>query len=132
MLNKLKHEIARTLLKLSKRIDDKPVYNVYQQGFDRGEAEATAKLERKVKKEKKRRRYEAKRKRSKLSTAKKKRVLREAGYTCHYCGEFGGKLTVDHLVPIAKGGSNELSNLVAACEECNKDKGSLRHTEYML
>ena len=35
-----------------------------------------------------------------------------------------GKLTVDHVVPVALGGSDDPSNLVAACHDCNMGKGS--------
>lgn len=33
--------------------------------------------------------------------------------------------TVDHLIPVAKGGSNEFSNLVTACRRCNELRGHL-------
>lgn len=31
-------------------------------------------------------------------------------------------MTIDHKVPVSKGGSNKLSNLVGACAFCNHDK----------
>jgi 5-methylcytosine-specific restriction endonuclease McrA len=43
-------------------------------------------------------------------------------YTCQYCGERGGKLECDHVVPLARGGSNDISNLVTACFKCNRSK----------
>jgi 5-methylcytosine-specific restriction endonuclease McrA len=39
-------------------------------------------------------------------------------------------LTLDHVIPSSRGGSNHLSNLVGACAECNQDKGSLTGEEY--
>lgn len=43
---------------------------------------------------------------------------------CYFCGEkFPPKeLTMDHLVPLAKGGTSSKSNLVPACKECNTKK----------
>lgn len=39
---------------------------------------------------------------------------------CAYCGKKGG--TVDHIDPIARGGSNEWNNLAGACRKCNASK----------
>lgn len=46
---------------------------------------------------------------------------------CWYCGDGFShvKRTLDHVVPRSKGGSNDLSNLVFACQRCNSDKGSM-------
>ena len=43
---------------------------------------------------------------------------------CHYCGKkFPPKeLTMDHVVPLARGGSSTQGNIVPACRECNRDK----------
>jgi len=45
---------------------------------------------------------------------------------CHYCGEqVGAKaLTMDHLVPIIRGGVSTKGNLVPACKDCNNRKKS--------
>ncbi|MEU9578822.1 HNH endonuclease [Streptomyces chilikensis] len=54
-------------------------------------------------------------------------VLRRDNHTCRYCGAAAPdvKLTVDHVVPQALGGSDEPSNLVTACEACNSGKTSV-------
>ncbi len=43
---------------------------------------------------------------------------------CHYCGERfkPAELTMDHVVPIARGGLSVKNNLVAACTGCNSAK----------
>lgn len=51
-------------------------------------------------------------------------VLRRDDYTCRYCRSTDGKLTVDHVVPVALGGTDDPSNLVAACSDCNAGKSS--------
>lgn len=53
-------------------------------------------------------------------------VLRRDNHACRYCGATAPdvKLTIDHVVPVALGGSNEPSNLAAACMDCNGGKSS--------
>ena len=41
---------------------------------------------------------------------------------CSYCGRVG-EMTLDHVVPISKGGVHGVSNLVPACGPCNFSKG---------
>ncbi|WP_115994082.1 HNH endonuclease [Cohnella lupini] len=52
-------------------------------------------------------------------------VLERDGYTCVYCGEVGGNLTLDHVVPRSKGGKSTPLNVVAACLRCNQSKDAL-------
>ena len=53
-------------------------------------------------------------------------VLERDGFKCRYCGR-GAKenvvLQVDHVVPRSAGGTDDLSNLLTACSECNGGKG---------
>lgn len=51
-------------------------------------------------------------------------VLRRDSNTCRYCHATDAPLTVDHVVPVALGGSDEPGNLVAACRDCNAGKTS--------
>ena len=48
-------------------------------------------------------------------------VLARDNHTCAYCGD-GEANQVDHIIPVSKGGSNELHNLVTACARCNRLK----------
>ena len=43
---------------------------------------------------------------------------------CHYCGKKfpPGQLTMDHVVPLARGGTSSRGNIVPACRACNRDK----------
>ena len=49
---------------------------------------------------------------------------RRAIGVCHYCGtKFAPKdLTMDHIVPLVRGGRSNKGNLVPACKECNTRK----------
>ncbi|TRZ84908.1 MAG: HNH endonuclease [Streptomycetaceae bacterium] len=51
------------------------------------------------------------------------RILIRDGYCCQYCGSEDAT-TVDHVVPISKGGTDDPDNLVAACTRCNYSKGN--------
>lgn len=53
-------------------------------------------------------------------------VLRRDQHACRYCGATApdAVLTVDHVVPVALGGADDPSNLVAACKDCNAGKTS--------
>lgn len=53
-------------------------------------------------------------------------VLKRDNHTCRYCGGTAPDvvLTVDHVTPVALGGSDDPSNLVAACRDCNAGKAS--------
>ncbi|WP_276200329.1 HNH endonuclease [Chelatococcus sp. XZ-Ab1] len=49
-------------------------------------------------------------------------VIARDGGKCVYCGTTE-KLGADHAIPLSRGGTNDISNLVACCEACNKSKG---------
>lgn len=49
---------------------------------------------------------------------------------CLYCGMHAAD-TVDHIVPLARGGSNFSSNLAPACRSCNSSKGTKLLAEWM-
>jgi 5-methylcytosine-specific restriction protein A len=51
---------------------------------------------------------------------------------CHYCGQSTPlkALTMDHLVPIARGGRSTKSNVVTACKACNNAKRQLLPMEW--
>lgn len=53
-------------------------------------------------------------------------VRQRAGFTCEFCGvtetDTGGQLTVDHFQPKAKGGTDDLDNLIYCCFRCNQYK----------
>lgn len=57
--------------------------------------------------------------------ANRRKVYERDGYTCRYCGTpvTPYTATLDHLVPMAAGGTNGLDNLVTACLACNTRKG---------
>ena len=53
---------------------------------------------------------------------------------CHYCGKsFPRKeFTMDHVVPLSRGGVSAKGNVVVCCKECNNRKKSLTPAEIIL
>ena len=51
---------------------------------------------------------------------------------CHYCGgKFSSAdLTMDHIVPVTRGGKSTRGNVVPACRECNSKKKYLLPMEW--
>ncbi len=70
----------------------------------------------------------------------KARALRESQWwkrrlakgVCHYCGRLTSsrELTMDHIVPLARGGKSIKGNVVTACKECNNKKKQLLPMEW--
>lgn len=73
------------------------------------------------------------RQRKKLSKKRMRRRLWKIDPKCHWCGVetlFNVKheqrkdfATVDHVFPLAAGGTNDIENLTIACRECNNHRG---------
>ena len=53
-------------------------------------------------------------------------VFSRDNYTCQYCGDNlnVSECTIDHVVPISKGGRTTWHNVVTACYPCNNSKGN--------
>lgn len=67
-----------------------------------------------------------------LRKRRRRALKKRDGMICQYCGK---KLIIDkhdsnrhnsfvmeHVIPLSRGGTNDLSNLVAACRQCDKKK----------
>lgn len=73
-----------------------------------------------------------------FSTADIQRLWTGQQGKCYYCGtalqQTGGhteRYHIDHLVPLALGGTNYPSNLVLACPPCNSEKSGIPPEEYL-
>lgn len=56
-------------------------------------------------------------------------LCRRFGGCCAYCGR-EAKLTMDHVVPLCRGGRHALGNILPACAWCNASKGRLLLVEW--
>ncbi|MFZ4555280.1 MAG: HNH endonuclease [Pseudanabaena sp.] len=57
----------------------------------------------------------------------KKYVFDRNGYQCQSCHEIdlsAKKLQIDHIIPKAKGGTDDISNLQTLCAKCNREKSA--------
>jgi len=50
-------------------------------------------------------------------------IIERDGYYCKNCNSTEN-ITIDHIVPVSKGGKNILSNLQLLCRSCNSKKGA--------
>jgi len=62
----------------------------------------------------------------------RKYVYGRDNFQCQSCGKQGTEtqLNVDHIIPLAKGGSNDLSNLQTLCYQCNQAKSARRDRRF--
>ena len=56
--------------------------------------------------------------------ATRRNVFHRDGHCCQYCGYQGEKLSIDHVIPRSRGGSDTWENVTTACLICNVRKGS--------
>ena len=58
-------------------------------------------------------------------------VFKRDSFRCQYCGRSAPDviLEVDHIIPVAEGGKNELMNLITSCRDCNRGKGTKKLTD---
>ena len=63
-----------------------------------------------------------------VSDKVRQQIISQAGYRCEYCQTshrlVGMPPVIDHIIPLALGGSDHIANLAAACYRCNEFKGA--------
>ena len=53
----------------------------------------------------------------------RKQVFERDPHKCKQCGSTDN-LVIDHLIPLARGGTNDLDNLQILCKSCNRKKAA--------
>ena len=70
----------------------------------------------------------AQQQRIRFSKEQRKQVLERSNYHCLCCGkklELGDEdCTIDHVIPLSRGGTNDIDNLVTLCFDCNSYKSN--------
>lgn len=61
--------------------------------------------------------------RPKIGAVQRRRIFERDNYRCHYCGS-RRRLSLDHVVPVSGGGTDDDTNLVTCCLPCNSAKGT--------
>ena len=60
-----------------------------------------------------------------------RKFLLESDKCCLVCGQTAlNSLTIDHIVPLSKGGTNDKINFIFLCTRCNKKKSDLNPLEW--
>lgn len=65
--------------------------------------------------------------RDEFTEEEKNRIAMKSDFRCCHCGKkayFGYQASIEHFVPLSKGGTNRDINLVMLCKDCNKKKGN--------
>lgn len=76
--------------------------------------------------------------RTKICDNRRRAIFMRDKCQCVYCGKRVtlkhalAHFTLDHIVPVVLGGSNATENLITSCELCNKRKGRLTLTRFLL
>ena len=61
-----------------------------------------------------------------VSETKKKYISAQQGWKCGHCQQqLSSTYEVDHIVPLYKGGTNDLTNLVSLCPNCHRKKTAM-------
>jgi|GEM_PF-6863838 len=59
----------------------------------------------------------------------REQIFARDGFECTYCGSSDDP-TIDHIVPLIRGGTNDFANLTPACRSCNSSKGDRLLSEW--
>lgn len=60
--------------------------------------------------------------RTSLSVRTRYQIFKRDLYRCRICAKTGVEIEVDHIVPVARGGSDDMENLQTLCVPCNRGK----------
>lgn len=65
------------------------------------------------------------------SAAEWRALVEQYGGCCAYCGA-ATEMTEDHRVPLARGGTNDIENIIPACLPCNCRKHTMTEREFRV
>jgi 5-methylcytosine-specific restriction endonuclease McrA len=70
---------------------------------------------------------------SKIKQTIRKKIVKKKGNLCCFCRKSMKKseTTLEHVVPISKGGTNAQRNLKLSCSGCNNQRGDMDFDEFM-
>lgn len=57
-------------------------------------------------------------------------LVAHCGSTCYWCGQYTDHPSPDHLIPLARGGTNGIKNIVCSCRTCQSRRQDKLEEEY--
>lgn len=115
-------------------------FRIYQQGYREKNAEKERERvrdwiekNREKKNESNKRHYRAKNKAKGSHSVFEwqEKIIQYSG-RCAYCGKIGEALTEDHIIPLSRGGTDFIDNIVPACHPCNSSKHNSLVEEWFI
>ncbi|ADD80840.1 HNH endonuclease [Rhodococcus phage ReqiDocB7] len=72
--------------------------------------------------------------RKSVTPARRGKVYAKYGTSCFLRGTYctGGGETMDHWMPLSKGGKNKSRNMRPACANCNNEKGNMTPEQWLI
>ena len=67
-----------------------------------------------------------------LTAGQWRTIVEEYGHRCAYCGRELNKPTMDHVLPLSKGGKHTRENVVPSCQGCNSSKNGKLLSEWRM
>ena len=112
--------LKQTIINLIRWLHPKMFGRIYVRGYTDGYADASNKKKKFVTA------------RSSLNSKQKRELIEAAKGVCGYCNQHSDDLTIDHKIPLCDGGTDNLSNLIVACLDCNSMKGHRSLEEFKM
>ena len=71
--------------------------------------------------------------RKSFSLKQREMIYKKANGKCELCGKsiVFSDMTIDHITPLAMGGTNDISNVQCSCSVCNSIKGSILPEDFL-
>lgn len=69
-----------------------------------------------------------------FSLSEKKQIHKKSKGRCSHCGrniQIGDSFTIEHVIPLSRGGSNNIKNLVGLCKTCNNKKQDMIYQPHL-
>lgn len=67
-----------------------------------------------------------------ITITQMKLIIKAAAGICVYCNKHFNRLTIDHFIPLSKGGEHRVANLIVCCQSCNSSKNDNNGYDWLI